>query len=112
MTLKLVFEKKMMINEENSGISGKHWDGRPKRMAIDMAFKKLLTLDYARMTYKTIAMFANDATACFNKMVTGVSSLISRKFGVAASIMKCRNKTIKVLKRNVRTGCRIFCCLC
>ena len=57
------------------------------------------------MTYKTIAMFANDAMACFDRMVPGVSSLIARKFGVAASIMKCRNETIKVLKRNVRTGC-------
>ena len=38
-------------------------------------------------------------------MMPGVSSLIARKFGVAASIIKFRNETIKVLKRNVRTGC-------
>ena len=50
-------------------------------------------------------MFANDATACFDRMVPGVSSLIARKFGVAPSIMKCRNEIIKNLKRNVRTGC-------
>ena len=50
-------------------------------------------------------MFAKDAMACFDRMVTGVSSLMARKFGVAASIMKCRNGIIKKLKQNVRTGC-------
>ena len=38
-------------------------------------------------------------------MVPGVSSLLARKFGLAPSIMKCRNDIIKNLKRNVRTGC-------
>ena len=57
------------------------------------------------MKYKTIAMFANDATACFDRVVPGVSSLIARKFGVAYLIMKCRNERIKVLKWNARTGC-------
>ena len=88
-SLKLIFAKKMMRNAENSGISGKQWGGRPNRTAIDTEFKKLLRLEYARMMYKTIAMFVNDAMTCFDRMVPGVSSLIARKFGVAASIMKC-----------------------
>ena len=58
-----------------------------------------------RTTYKTIAMFANYATACFDRMVPGVSSLIARKFGVSSSIMKCRNATLASLERNIRTGC-------
>ena len=95
----------MIRNSENSGISGEKWGGRPKRTAIDTEFKKLLTLDYAKMTYKTIAMFANDAMACFDRMVSGLSSLIARKFGMADSKIKCRNETIKVLKRNVMTRC-------
>ena len=51
------------------------------------------------------AMFAKYATACFDRMVLGVSLQILRKFVVTALIMKCRNETIKVLKRNVRKGC-------
>ena len=71
--LKLILAKKMMQNAESSGISGEQWGGRPNRTVIDTEFKKLLTLDYARMTYKTIAMFANDAMACFDRMVLGLS---------------------------------------
>ena len=84
---KLIFAKKMMGNAERSGISNEQWGGRPNRTALDTACRKLLTLDYARSTYKTIAMFANDATACFYRMVPGVLSLVARKFGVDASIM-------------------------
>ena len=50
-------------------------------------------------------MFANDATACFDKMVPGVSSLIARKFVVSSAIMQCRNETIASLERNIQTGC-------
>ena len=69
--LKLIFAKKMMRNEESSGISGEQWGGSPKRTAIDTAFKKLLMLDYARMTYKTIAMFANDAASVLIRWFQG-----------------------------------------
>ena len=50
-------------------------------------------------------MFANDATACFDRMVPGVMSLIARKFGVSPAIMQCRNETIASLERNIQTGC-------
>ena len=69
------------------------------------SMQKMLTLDYARSTYKTIVMFANDATACFDRMVPGVSSLISRKFGVSSAIMKCIKEKLASLERNIRTGC-------
>ena len=103
--LKLIFAKKMMSNAESSGINGEQWGGRPNRTALDMAVRKFLMLDYARLTYKTIAMFENDATSCFNGMVPGVSSLIARKFGVSETMMGCRNDTIKKLKWNIRKGC-------
>ena len=67
-------QKKKIRNAERSGIRGEQSGGRPNRTAIDTAFKKLLTFDYARLTYKTVAMFSNDATACFDRMVPGVSS--------------------------------------
>ena len=62
-------------------------------------------MDYTRTTYKTVAMFANDATACFDRMVPGVSSLISRKFGVSSTIMECRNATLTALECKIRPGC-------
>ena len=48
--LKLLFAKKMIYNAEQSGISGEQWKGRPNRTALDTAVRKILTLDYARLT--------------------------------------------------------------
>ena len=103
--LKLIFARKMMWNAETSGISDEQWGGQPNRTALDTACKRLLTLDYARTTYKTAAMLTNDATTCFDRMVPGVSSLIARKFGVSSSIMECRNAMLAALEHNIRTGC-------
>ena len=38
-------------------------------------------------------------------MGPGILSLIARKFGMAETVMRCRNETISKLKRNIRTGC-------
>ena len=78
--------------------------GRPtKYIGIGHSMQKKFTLDYAQTCYKTIAMFANDGSACFDRMVPGVSSLIAKKFGIDSKIMECRNGVIKTLRRNVRT---------
>ena len=58
----MIFAKKMMMNAEMSVICAEKWGGQPNRTGTDMEFKKILTLDYARLMYKTIAMFENDAT--------------------------------------------------
>ena len=61
--LNLIFAKKMIRNTEQCGICGEQWGGQPNKTEKNKAFKKLLTLDYSRLEYKTIAIFANDATA-------------------------------------------------
>ena len=103
--LKLIFSWKMMRNAETSINNEEQWGGHPNCTALDTTCKKILTLEYPRTTYKTIAMFANDATVCFDRIVPGLSSRIARKFEVSTSIMECRNETIKALEWNIRTGC-------
>ena len=77
-----------MRNAESSGIYEEQWGCQPNWTATETAFKKLLTLDYSRMKCKTFDMFANYATACFDCMVHELSTLISRKFVLAGSIME------------------------
>ena len=103
--LKLIFSKKMMKNAEQAGITSEQWGGRNNRTAIDVLARKTLTVDYSHLTHNTLAIFANDATACFDRMVPGISSLIARKYGVSPTIMQSRNQTIHQMRHNVRTGC-------
>ena len=80
----------MINNSEQSEMTEEQWGGRPGRIAHDPAFQKLLTFEYARVIYVTIAMFANDATACIDRMVPNISSLVARKHRVTP---KCHEGT-------------------
>jgi len=101
--LKIFFAKHMVNNSEQSDVTEEQWGGRPGRTAHDPALRKLLTFEYARAVYVTIAMFANDATACFGRMVPNLSTLVARKHGVAPSVMKGRNTMIEGMEHQVKT---------
>ena len=93
----------MINNSEQSEMTKEQWGGRPGRTAHDPAFRKLLTFEYARAVYVTIAMFANDATACYDRMVPNISTLVARKHGVAPNVMKARNIMIEGMEHHVKT---------
>jgi hypothetical protein len=73
-------------------------------MALDPVMQNLMTFEYGRYTRVTIAMFAADLTACFDRMWPELGNLTSGKFGLEVAPMISRSKMIKQLKRSVRTG--------
>ena len=101
--LKIYFAKHMITNSEGSDLTEEQWGGRPGRTAHDPALRKLLTFEYARAVYVTIALFANDATACFDRMVPAISTLIARKHGATPTLMKSRNIMIEGMEHQVKT---------
>ena len=100
--LKLFFAKKLISNAESTDLTEEQW-ARPNRTAMDPALRKMLGFEYSRVMYVTLVFFANDATACFDRMVPDISSIIARKYGVSKNIMRCRNEVLRLLKRGVRT---------
>ena len=92
----------MINNSEQSEMTEEQWGGRPGRIAHDPAFQKLLTFEYARVIYVTIAMFANDATACIDRMVPNISSLVARKHRVTPNVIKAHNVMIKGMEHYVK----------
>lgn len=64
-----MFAKHLIANSENSNLTEEQWGGRPGRTATDPALRKMLAFEYGRALYVTIALFANDAVACFDRMV-------------------------------------------
>lgn len=100
--LKLFFAKKLVQNSETTDLTEEQW-ARPNRTAMDPAIRKMLGFEYSRVMYVTIIFFANDATACFDRMVPDISSIIARKYGMSKNIMRCRNSVLSLLKRGVRT---------
>ena len=102
--LKIIFAKKMMNNAESAGLSDEQWGSRKHRMALDPAMRNMMTFEYGRYMRATIAMFAADLSACFDRMFPPLSNIIAGKFGVDINALKARGKTIDALERAVRTG--------
>ena len=100
---KIYFAKMMISNSELADLTEEQWGGRPGRTATDPAMRKLLAFEYGRAIYVTIALFANDAKACYDRMVPDISTIIARKFGVAPSIMKARNVVMEAMEHHVKT---------
>ena len=51
----------------------------------------------------TIALFANDAVACFDQMVPNLLSLVAMKYGGMPNVMISRNLVMSNMKHGVRT---------
>ena len=66
---------------------------------MDPALRKMLSFEYSRVMYATMVFFANDTTACFDRMVPNISAIIARKYGTEINVMKCRNQVLAQLKR-------------
>jgi hypothetical protein len=92
-----------MKNAEKSGLSDEQWGSRKNRMALDPAMRNLMTFEYGRYMRITVAMFAADRTACFDRMWPSLGNIICGKFGLQPALMRSRGETIQNLKRAVRT---------
>jgi hypothetical protein len=102
--LKIFFARRLMDNAEQAGLNDEQWGSRRNRMALDPAMRKLMTFEYGRYMRATIAMFAADLTACFDRMYPALGSLVSGKFGMDVNILRCKGMVMEGMERSVRTG--------
>ena len=63
----------------------------------------MLSFEYGRALHVIIALFANNATACFDRMVPNISLLVSMKYGMRPSVLIARNKVMEGMTHSVQT---------
>ena len=80
------------------------WGSRPNRTSTDAAMQKMLIFEYGRYMKFTIALFANDQTACFDRMWPELSNTVAYAVGVDKQVLKCRALTIEAMQRHIKTG--------
>ncbi len=103
--LKIIFARKLMTAAEYSGtLNDEQWGSRSKRTATDAALRKMLTFEYGRYMKATIALFANDQTACFDRMWPELTNVIAGVSGCDANVLKCRSKVMNGMNRHIKTA--------
>lgn len=63
-----------------------------------------MTFEYGRYMRATIAMFAADLTACFDRVYPALSNVVCGKFGMDINVLKCKGITMEKMEHSVRTG--------
>ena len=75
-------------------------------MVPDTAIRKMMTVEYVHYMKATITMdlFANDLTACFDRMWLEITNIIARASGCDDNTLKGRYSTKAAMHWHIKTG--------
>ena len=75
--------KMMKYAEEQGLISNEQYGGRKNRMAQSVVLNKLSYYNISHQTLQSYAFMDDDARACYDRIVTSLSSLECQKWGLS-----------------------------
>ena len=70
------------------------YGSRPRRNATDPVFLEELQCEVSRATRMPVISTNYDATACYDRIIPNVASLVSKKFGVHPNVVKANMDTL------------------
>ena len=77
--LKLYSTKHLVSNSEKTELTKEQWGGYPSWKDTDPALCKMLSFEHEIALYVKMALFVNDVTVCFDRMVPNISTLVTQK---------------------------------
>jgi hypothetical protein len=80
------------------------YGSRNGRRATDPVFiEEELQLEISRATRKPLVLINYDATACYDRIIPNLGMIVSRKFGVPATVTKTNATTLEGARYHIRT---------
>ena len=74
------------------------YGARPGRGALDPVFIEELTNEITRLTRKPLIKNAEDATACYDRIIPGIGTLASRSHGLHRQVALVMGRTLEEVK--------------
>ena len=94
----------MMRKAENNGlVTDEQYGGRNGRMAQSVVLNKLLYYNLSHQTLTPCAFMDDDARACYDRIVTCMSSLECGKWGIDTKVGEFTNDFIESQKFHIRS---------
>jgi hypothetical protein len=100
---KLIGKKMMEYGERHGLLAPEQFGSRKSLSAIEHAINKRLVLDILRQSHMNAIYVANDAKACYDRIILLVAYLTMRNFGVPALVAKSTILSILEMQHRVRT---------
>jgi hypothetical protein len=96
--------RKLVHNAEDNGLLNKSLYGaRPGRMAHDPVGLEEFVGEITRLSRKPCIKNAEDATACYDRIIPGVGNLASRAFGMHRFVALVQGKTLEEVRYHLKT---------
>ena len=90
--------------EDNAILNEGQFGGRPGRTAHDPVFIEEQVQEYSRLTRYTSIKFANDATACYDRIIPSLASIASQAYGTDKSVCSVMTQTLLEAKYKLKTS--------
>jgi hypothetical protein len=101
--LKLIYGKRMVRNAEKAhALNDQKRGSRPRRMTTDALFLSRLEKDLIRQIKSNSAHMDNDATGCYDRIVTSVGMMACQRLGMPPHAIKCQADTLLHMKYSVK----------
>jgi hypothetical protein len=101
--LKVVYGKRLVRNAEKSNaLHDQKHGSSPRRMTKDALFLSRLEKNLIRQTKSNSTHMDNDATGCYDRIVTSVGMMASRRLGMTAHATRCQAATLRKMKYSVK----------
>jgi hypothetical protein len=101
--LKIVFGRRMVANAEKAEVLNDQQHGsRPRRMTTDALFLSRLSKDLIRQLKANSAHMDNDATGCYDRIVTSLGMLACRRLGVPRTAIACQANVLRNMRYAVK----------
>ena len=102
--LRIIWMRRLFPAAEKMGFVPEQWGSRKNRNSTDCATMKMLTFESCRHRRTWVAMMAMDAAACYDRILTYMSSLCERRHGLPKNACIAKGKTVFEMLRRVRTA--------
>ena len=101
--LKILFGKRLVRNGERSNaLNDQQHGSRPRRMTTAALFLARLEKDLIRQTKLNSAHMDNDATGCYDRIITSLGMIACRRLGMPDNAIRCQAETLLKMKYAVK----------
>ena len=93
--LKILFGKRLVRNgEKYDALNDQQHGSQPRRMTTDALFLSRLEKDLVRQTKSNNTHMDNDATGCYDRIITSLGMIACRRLGMPSHAIRCQSETL------------------
>ena len=104
LALRTIWMRRLFTQAEKANFVNEQWGNRKNKNALDCLTMKLLTCESARIMKSNMALMAMDAAACYDRILTYLSSMSEQRYRLPVSACRTKGAAIFEMQRHVRTA--------